>query len=266
MKFALLNDNRIEASIGAKGICPGCSSELIAKCGEIKINHWAHKKTRNCDPWWEPETEWHRTWKNNFPVEWQENYFLDEHTGEKHIADIKTTDGLVIEFQHSAIHPQERISREKFYKKMVWVADSTRLKYDFKRFAKEKKNFVDIQPGIFQVDYSEETFPAAWVKSSVPFIFDFLDTATTSIVLERNFLYCLFPVQIGRYVFVADIPRKAFIKSVIDGQWSVRYENYMKLLKNVSIGWQVQIAILQMQQNLQQQRRQNRYRNPRRGL
>ena len=37
MKFALANDERIEASKGAKGVCPSCGSELIAKCGEIII-------------------------------------------------------------------------------------------------------------------------------------------------------------------------------------------------------------------------------------
>ena len=44
MKFALINNCRAEAAKGAKGICPSCGSELIAKCGEVKINHWAHKK------------------------------------------------------------------------------------------------------------------------------------------------------------------------------------------------------------------------------
>ena len=71
MKFALSNDERIEASKGAKGVCPSCGSELIAKCGEIVIHHWAHKK--KCDDyWWENETQWHRNWKNKFPDEWQE--------------------------------------------------------------------------------------------------------------------------------------------------------------------------------------------------
>ena len=36
MRFALLKDERIEATKGAKGLCPSCGSELIAKCGEIK--------------------------------------------------------------------------------------------------------------------------------------------------------------------------------------------------------------------------------------
>ena len=44
MKFALFNGERIEAKKGAKGEYPCCGSELIAKCGEVYIHHWAHKK------------------------------------------------------------------------------------------------------------------------------------------------------------------------------------------------------------------------------
>lgn len=88
-----------------RGLCPYCGSEVIAKCGRIKIWHWAHKGMSSCDPWWENETEWHRTWKNHFPLEWQEQIARDPISGETHIADVKTPHGLVIEFQHSSIDP-----------------------------------------------------------------------------------------------------------------------------------------------------------------
>ena len=68
MKFALIDNIRTEAAKGAKGICPSCGSDLIAKCGDIKVNHWAHKGIRSCDPWSENETEWHREWKGNFQL------------------------------------------------------------------------------------------------------------------------------------------------------------------------------------------------------
>jgi competence CoiA-like predicted nuclease len=61
MKYAIVNNAKTEAIKGVKGFCPNCGSELIAKCGERKINHWADKGNRTCDPWWEPETEWHRS-------------------------------------------------------------------------------------------------------------------------------------------------------------------------------------------------------------
>ena len=135
MKFALFKDERIEATKGAKGVCPCCGSELVAKCGEIYIHHWSHKK--KCDDhWWENETEWHRNWKNKFPKEWQEIIQKDE-SGEKHIADVKTSSGWVIEFQHSAISKEERDSRDYFYNKLIWIVDGTRRKTDIKQFQDE---------------------------------------------------------------------------------------------------------------------------------
>jgi competence CoiA-like predicted nuclease len=174
MKFALVDNKRIEANKGAKGICPYCGSELTARCGQIRINHWAHKKDSNCDPWWEPETEWHRLWKNYYPNDWQEIPLSDIQTGEKHIADVRTSHGLVIELQHSHLDPQERISRERFYKHMVWIVDGTRLKRDYPRFLKGKNHFRRTnKQNIFIVDFPDECFPPAWLKSSVPVIFDF---------------------------------------------------------------------------------------------
>ena len=136
MKFALVDGNKTEATRGIKGICPSCGSEVIAKCGEVKINHWAHKGTRICDIWWENETEWHRQWKNNFPNDWQEVVNFDV-KGEKHIADVKTDEGWVLEFQHSYLKPEERNSRNEFYSKLVWVIDGLEeklIKYNFRIF------------------------------------------------------------------------------------------------------------------------------------
>ena len=124
MKFAIVDDTRTEATKGVRGICPSCGSELIAKCGVQKVHHWAHKGTRTCDSWWEPETEWHRTWKNNFDLTMQEVIKIDPISGERHIADIYLPhNDLVIEFQHSPIDIEEINAREKFYKRMIWVID-----------------------------------------------------------------------------------------------------------------------------------------------
>ena len=38
MKFALLNDKRIEATKGAKGVCPCCGSELVARLITLTMN------------------------------------------------------------------------------------------------------------------------------------------------------------------------------------------------------------------------------------
>ena len=115
MRFALIDNNRVEAQPKQQGVCPNCSQSVIAKCGKQKIWHWAHRSITSCDSWWEPETEWHRAWKNEFPADWQEAVQFAR-TGEKHVADVKTQSGMVIEFQHSFLKAEERAARESFYR------------------------------------------------------------------------------------------------------------------------------------------------------
>lgn len=238
MRYALINNDKVEASPHLKAVCPGCSKPVIAKCGEKRMHHWAHK-SKHCDPWWEPETEWHRSWKNNFSVEWQEICLRDEKTGELHIADIRTSDSLVIEFQHSHIDPKEQRSRERFYKNMVWVVDGTRLKRDYPRFLKGKNNrfentifYNTNNPKIFRVDLIDWCFPSAWLESSVPVIFDYLGNGLNDNSPEREPLYCLFPQRAsGRFSCIAEIARSAFIKSIINGEWTERAGKLMSELE-----------------------------------
>ena len=126
MKYALVEGIKKDAEPSLRGVCSYCGSEMIARCGRHKIWHWAHKSRAECDPWWESEGEWHRSWKHHFPTDWQEVVHFDESTGEKHIADIKNPHGLVIEFQNSTMTQEERQSREKFYKEMIWVVNGNR--------------------------------------------------------------------------------------------------------------------------------------------
>ena len=135
MRFAIIESHRREAEPGLSAACPSCGNAVIARCGDIRVPHWAHKGRRNCDPWWENETEWHRAWKNEFSPDWQEVIHTAQE-GERHVADVKTETGMVIEFQHSHLKPEERVARETFYKKMVWVVDGTRRKRDATQFAK----------------------------------------------------------------------------------------------------------------------------------
>lgn len=229
MKYALVNGEKTEAIKGSKGICPCCGSALIAKCGEQRINHWAHKGKRDCDVWWESETAWHRSWKNNFRPEWQEFILTDEQTNEKHIADVHTSYGLTIEFQHSHIHSQERISRENFYPNMVWVVDGTRLKRDYPRFVKARKYLRRAgSPHIFIGLDINDSFPSAWVSSTVPVIFDFQSVGSIDNEISRKkYLYCLFPNYIGAERVFAEISRQAFILNVKNGQWTQRARNLM---------------------------------------
>ena len=126
MRYAIVDSERAEAQPRQRGVCQCCGGQTIAKCGEYVVWHWAHKQRDDCDPWWESETEWHRSWKDRFPLGWQEVVHCDPASGEKHIADVKAPHGLVVEMQNSPIHPEEMRSRENFYSKLVWIVNGDR--------------------------------------------------------------------------------------------------------------------------------------------
>jgi len=207
MKFATLDGNKTEAFKGGRGICPSCNSELIAKCGDVKINHWAHKGVGNCDAWWENETEWHRNWKNNFPKEWQEIVQFDG-KGEKHIADVKTEKGWVLEFQHSYIAPEERNSRNAFYTKLVWVIDGIRRKTDriqFQKIIEESSKAPVGNINIRQINFPEESrLLKEWLNCKVPVFFDFSD-------LNKSALWFLLPLNIKGEAYLVPFSREEFI-------------------------------------------------------
>ena len=120
MQYAIVDGNKVEATkSGERGKCQGCGNEVVAKCGEIKINHWAHLSSQKCDFEREAETEWHREWKSYF-----ENVEVrQEKDGEVCIADALNNKGVAIEFQHSPINAETIKKRERVHGKVIWVVD-----------------------------------------------------------------------------------------------------------------------------------------------
>jgi len=174
MKYALVNGERQEAQSGISGTCPSCERTMVAKCGEIKIHHWAHLGKRTCDPWWENETEWHRGWKGHFPTAWQEVVHFSE-SGEKHIADVKTDQGWTLEFQHSYLSSEERRARDNFYGKLVWVVDGTRRKRDATQFLAllNRGSAVGSNGLVRKVDPNNSALLQEWASGDAPVFFDF---------------------------------------------------------------------------------------------
>lgn len=233
MKFALINGDKAEATKADKGFCPSCGSELIAKCGEVKVNHWAHKGNRNCDPWWENETDWHRSWKGKFPIEWQEVIQFDN-SGEKHIADVKTQSGWVLEFQHSYLNPEERRSRNTFYPKLIWVVDGLRRQTDKSQFQKMLEENIPVKgkPMIIQAQYPEENrLLKEWHNSNALVFFDFqlMNNAKQSI------LWLLFPKASSGKTFLSPLPRVEIIESLNNN-------NFDELVNNIFISFQKALA------------------------
>ena len=223
MKFAHINDYRVEATIGAKGACPNCGSGLIAKCGEVKINHWAHKGKKSCDPWWENETEWHRSWKGKFPIAWQEKTQNDD-SGEKHIADVETDSGWVIEFQHSYLKPEERRARNNFYNKLVWVVDGTRRKTDISQFKKaiEESTVICEEPLVRRVLFPEECrLLKEWDNSNSLIFFDFQEVNSTKQIM----LWFLYPKISTSETFISPFPRGYFIEVLKESKFDELVKN-----------------------------------------
>lgn len=176
MRIALVNGERSEPSPRQRAVCPYCGHDMIAKCGRVRLWHWAHKSRSSCDPWWESETEWHRNWKGQFPTAWQEVVHVDKISGERHIADVKTPFGLVIEFQHSPIEEIELKSREEFYKNMIWVVDGERGSTDRQYFdmgllTSEPASF---SPLVYYFGWSGQSrLVHNWAQASAPVYLDF---------------------------------------------------------------------------------------------
>lgn len=133
----ILTGARLAAQKGLQAICPMCAGPLLAKCGKIMIHHWAHKASPCTDTWKENESVWHREWKSNFPIEWREKVIIDQNTGERHRADIFVPNkDLCIEFQHSHISVENIESREKFYKKLIWVVNAENVSFSISSIEK----------------------------------------------------------------------------------------------------------------------------------
>ena len=224
MKYALINGEKTEATKGAKGLCRYCGSEVIAKCGEIRIDHWAHKGKRHCDPWWENETEWHRSWKDKFPKDWQEVHHKAE-DGEIHIADVKTESGWVIEFQHSFLNPGERQKRNAFYRKIVWVVDGLRRSTDVKQFQKmlDESIIISKAPLILQVRSPEKYRLLREWHDRFAFVFiDFQETQAS----RQIPLWFLFLKKENSGTYIGRFSRTDFIKLVSNNN------EFSELLKN----------------------------------
>jgi hypothetical protein len=149
---------------------------MIARCGRVKVWHWSHKAVPPCDPWYESETQWHRDWKNRFPINWQEIPQVDPATGEVHIADVKTAHGRVIEFQHSPLSPAEMKAREAFYGDMIWVVDGLRGSLDKQFFQMGLHGPIQDDPLAYQVDWlGRGQLLRNWGEASAKVFLDFGD-------------------------------------------------------------------------------------------
>jgi competence CoiA-like predicted nuclease len=131
-----------------RALCPLCETEVIAKCGDVYMHHWAHKDNKECDPWQEGETDWHRKWKAWLHKDQTEVTVIKN--GEKHrvdaAIDLGDSETLYVEFQNSPISLSKIKEREDFYGNLAWVF-----------------NIQDCYPNRFKITFQEEHSTFLWL-------------------------------------------------------------------------------------------------------
>lgn len=208
MKFARVKEERMEAAKGLIGTCQGCGQTMIPVCGMKRAWHWRHKVDCECDHWWENETEWHRTWKNQFPKECQEIRHKDAANGEWHIADVKTKQDHILEFQHSYLKPDERQARNNFYgEKLVWVVDGLARKNDLVKaesiINRAKRILPDVHLYQLSMVKNESALLSDWSDCKVPVFFDFGKDKPLCCLLPKSSKGNHFIVPVSRQDFIA---------------------------------------------------------------
>ena len=121
-------ERRAPRKTGERATCECCGVEVIAKCGEVIVEHWAHKRGKDCDQWYEPESQWHRMIKSILATPDRQEVVL-RHGGASHRADVVLGNGVVVEVQRSQLSVKAVAQRESFYQSvapaMVWVLPSS---------------------------------------------------------------------------------------------------------------------------------------------
>jgi hypothetical protein len=260
MRWALHPETkeRIEATPKAEAICPGCGALLIPKCGLIVIHHWAHKANKDCDPWWEPEGEWHRNWKALVQPEATE--VVIRRDGIQHRADIVGDRKRVIELQHSSISPQDIQDREAFYEKMTWVFDVSdsleRLELESRQSIRwlQAPSFLTIVKHKLFLDVGcspKETFVKVPYQGS--FLGEFFEEARYHLDLSSE--PCLFRVEKAE---------KTERGTLLTGKWLSKIEFIARHLRTVCLDrypveWEYAALLIEARKRLENSREQRRY-------
>lgn len=202
MKYALLNGVYVTATPHQKdAICPLCKSKVVAKCGVIKVHHWAHKKGNPCDSWREADSEWRHRWLEHF-VDCDVEAII-ENNGTRHFADIKTKNGTTVLLRRGRVKEAELRKMEDFFEGLVWIVDlsankraAIKLRNAFrdrtihKVFKNAYRTFGGLGIGI----------PDEWSRNRYPVIFDFSGVEDVPQFISQ-YMWCLMPYEENSLVY-----------------------------------------------------------------
>src|ERR1035437_4900517 len=161
---------RICAEPNQHALCPGCRAPVLSKCGAINVWHWAHASGKECDPWYEPETQWHINWKMQFEESCRE-VVMGEHRADIFALDKYSTFPYVVELQHSPLEFTEIVERERFYGLMVWIVDGLGFKNHFEFGCEIKTN----GGATVEAPFRRKWFRKSWAGSSKALYLDLGD-------------------------------------------------------------------------------------------
>jgi competence protein CoiA len=220
MRIAIVENERSRPKPGLSGKCQKCGDTAIARCGKIRVHHWAHMPSSTCSHRQGGKTDWHTKWQDRFPFKFQEIIVWAEN-GDLRIADVKTNIGRVLEIQHSHISPEVRKLREEHYVDMAWVVNGNRTYsggYEFGE-ALHHASVLQTTPLKLKVPIKGCTILKTWADSTVGVYFDFGGQKFWK--KQYNFpkptLWRLYPGNTETHVTVAPIWRDDLISNVLTG-------------------------------------------------
>lgn len=153
---------------------------------------------------------------------------------EIHRADVKTPTSLVLEFQHSPISDEDKISREDFYQNMFWIVDLHKKQWINKL---SKAIYADDEFGNHCCVNTQEIFPAEWLNRNVFVIFDYKGTKSENSTLDD--LICIVPViEKKQFSYIYHLNRELFVKGITDNSVVIELGDYQKKINNLLLGMQ----------------------------
>jgi competence protein CoiA len=191
-----------------KAACPECAGDMQAKTGDIVTWHWAHVHKHESDA--PPcagsgETEWHLGWKATC----DDPRRIEVAKGNRR-ADVLHKAGWAIEFQHSAISPQEITGRETDWRgRVIWVFD-LRDAYAEGRFGHYKMNHEDRVSHALWWSWSKQSITDYAAKKKAV---AFLDLGETGLILVGGWHTHLSP----RRGFGWPVGQRDFVDAVVNG-------------------------------------------------
>jgi competence protein CoiA len=146
--------------------------------------------------------------RTNFPS-WQEIGHTAQ-SGERHRADVKTESGLVLEFQYSALSEAERVSREEFYTRLVWVVHANKRLRDRRKFFASLSDPLHVASKLptFTIHRDDGALLRDWGKSRAPVYFDFGETGQ---------VWRFYPFSGDVLAYVMPVVRAEFVKAHCEG-------------------------------------------------